>query len=126
MIGTLVVVVVILAPIVAVLGIFLGRLRGTVTLARVREPTRPVRLDVWPWMFRPTDDLIGVIGRILIVGIPFTRQIHVWIRCPGRPDGDGRLRPGGRRYVSGVWITYDASDRREEVPSSPDSQSPES
>ena len=118
-------VVIILALIVAALGIFLARLRGTLTLDRVGEPAKPVSLEALPYMFRRTDDLIGVTGHMFIVGIPFTRQMHIWIRCPGRPSGDGTLRAGGRRYISGVWINYDPSARQEEVPYSLDSHSAE-
>jgi hypothetical protein len=104
------VVVLILLLIVALcLGVIRAVLRGTLTLDRVREPSGKVPLPASPWKLVPAIDHIGVPGWIIIAGIPFTRRMHIWIRCPGRPNGHGTLRQGGRRYISGVWVTHDAA-----------------
>ncbi len=98
-------------------------LRGTLTLDRAGEPSGPLDLPDQPWAIRPTDDLIGVSGRIIIVGIPFTHNMHIWIRCPGRPDGQGTLRNGGQRYISGVWVAHNRDGRPEEPEYSTDHSS---
>lgn len=111
-------IVILLLILVAVLGVFRALLHGTLTLNRVngeKEEIETVELPLppRPWLLRPADDLIGVPGWIFIAGIPFTRRMHVWIRCPKRLPGDGTLRPGGRRYVSGVWVIHDTSERED-------------
>jgi hypothetical protein len=105
----MVLVLVLLLLLAVCLGVFRAVLRGTLTLDRVGELPGAVRLPAAPWKLLPTDNLIGVTGWIFIAGIPFTRRMHVWIRCPGRPSGEGTLRQGGRRYISGVWVTHDAA-----------------
>jgi hypothetical protein len=105
----MVVVLILLLLVALCLGVIRAVLRGTLTLDRVGEPSGKVLLPAAPWKISPADDLIGVPGRIFIAGIPFTRRMHIWIRCPGRPSGDGTLRQGGRRYISGVWVTHDAA-----------------
>jgi hypothetical protein len=103
------IVVVLVLILAAILGTIRALLGGTLTLERVDEPARTVELPVRPFWQLPTDDLIGVTGRMFIAGIPFTRRMHIWIRCPGRPDGHGTLKPGGQRYVCGVWLTHGAA-----------------
>lgn len=100
------------------LGVIRALLHGTLTLYRVREHVAPVPLPARPFLLLPTDDLIGVSGKLFVAGIPFTRRMHIWILCPGRPRGHGTLRQGGERYVSGVWVIHDASVRQEDVPDS--------
>jgi hypothetical protein len=102
-----------------VLGVFRAILHGTLTLVPVEEVEQlepVVELPARPWLVLPTDKLIGLPGRIFIVGIPFTRRMHIWIRCPRRPVGEGTLRPGGRRYISGIWITHDPAAGKDELP----------
>jgi hypothetical protein len=81
------------------------------TLIRFDGAAVPVDLASRLWVYQSITDLIGPAGQIFIVGIPFTRRMHIWLRCPGRPDGDGTLRAGGCRYISGIWISHDASVR---------------
>jgi hypothetical protein len=98
----------------AILGVIRSLLGGSLTLNRAGEESGTLKLPERPLTIRPTEDLIGVSGQLLVAGIPFTRRMHIWIRCPGRPGGNGMLRPGGERYVSGVWITHEAKVREEE------------
>jgi hypothetical protein len=103
-----------------ILGVIRSLLGGTLTLHRAGEEASTLRLPDRPLAIRPTEDLIGVSGQMLVAGIPFTRRMHIWIRCPGRPGGKGTLRPEGERYVSGVWITHEAKVREGEPPYSVD------
>ncbi len=108
---------VLLLILAAGLGIFRAMLRGTLSLMQFDGSAEPVPLPPRPWLLLPAGTLIGTSGRILIAGIPFTRRMHIWIRCPGRPHGDGTLQQGGRRYISGIWVTHDASQRQDDLPS---------
>jgi len=121
----MVLVFVLLLLVAVCLGILRAILHGTLTLDRVDERLGTLPLPASPWKFQPTDDLIGVPGRIFIVGIPFTRRMHIWIRCPGRPTGEGTLRPGGQRYISGVWVTHNAAVADDSQPHSIDLDSAE-
>jgi hypothetical protein len=98
------------------LGVIRALLEGTLTLYRVGEPVVAVPLRQRPFLLLPTDNLTGVHGRLLVAGIPFTRRIHIWILRPGCPRGSGTLRPGGERYVGGVWVTHDTKAQQDDEP----------
>ena len=118
--------IIILLLLVAVcLGGLRAFLRGTLTLARVNEAPSTVPLPASLWKFEATDNLIGLPGRIYIAAIPFTHRMHIWIRCPGHPTGEGTLRQGGQRYIAGVWVTHDAAIPKGELPDEIDINSAE-
>lgn len=108
-----------------ILGVFWAMLRGTLFLAWADGTRKEVPLPARPWKLLPAENLIGVTGWIFIAGIPFTHKMHIWIRCPGRPYGDGTVQPGGRRYISGVWVTHDTTVGQDEPPYGPDPDVPE-
>jgi hypothetical protein len=97
--------VLILLILAVVAGVCRAVLRGTVSLEHDGN-TKWLNLPNSPLLVSPTHELIGIPGRMLIVGIPFTRRMHVWIYCPRRPLGDGTLRQGGHGYISGVWVAH--------------------
>lgn len=110
---------------IVMLGVFRAMLRGTLNLTLVRGSEGTVVLPARPWKLLPAENLIGVAGWIFIAGIPFTHKMHIWIRCPGRPNGGGTVRPGGRRYISGVWVTHDTTVRQDDLSYGPDPDVPE-
>ena len=97
--------VLILLILACVAGVLTAVLRGTVSL-ELGERTETLPLPNTPLLLKHADKYIGHPGHILVVGIPFTRRMHIWIRCPRRPLGDGTLRQGGHRYISGVWVGH--------------------
>jgi hypothetical protein len=98
----LVLIVLILA---CVFGVCWAVLRGQVDL-ELGEKSWSWPLPNSPLLLRRIGQKIELPGWILIVGIPFTRKMHIWIRCPRRPLGDGTLPQAGHGYISGVWVTH--------------------
>ena len=86
-------------------GICRAVLRGTVNM-ELEGRTESWNLRNSPLLLGRIGNEIEIRGRILIVGIPFTRRMHIWIHCPRRPLGDGTLRQNGHRYISGVWVAH--------------------
>jgi hypothetical protein len=97
--------VLILLILACVAGVCRAVLRGTVNL-ELEKRTESLPLPNSPLLLGRIGKEIGLRGWILIVGIPFTRRMHIWILCPRRPLGDGMLPQRGHRYISGIWVVH--------------------
>jgi hypothetical protein len=89
---------------------FRSLLGGTLTLTSVDDFSGEVQLPRRWRVSMPTDDLIGIPGKMTVHGLVFNRagEMRVTLKLTGRPPGDRKLKPGGRTMAVGIDIVHSA------------------
>jgi Mg-chelatase subunit ChlD len=100
---------IVLAVVVALAWLlFRALLRGKLTLTSVDDCSGEFPLPRRLHASVPTEGLIGIPGQVTVRGLMFNsaREMRVTLKLAGRPEGDLKLKPGGRTMTVGIDIVH--------------------
>ena len=83
-----------------------ARLGGRLILSPPGQNSRALILPRWPWVSRPTDDLIHTPGRITVRGTVRRRRMRIRLQLDG-VTSTGVLKPSGRTMIAGIDVIHD-------------------